>query len=113
MRFCFIKSLFLKKHLKSDYVRAFLFLSLIVLESTMHNAGSKVKSQIKANAIMSAESSPNWKVGRKADKVNTKKPETNTVVVIISADPVFMIVLRKASMVGNPLDNSFLYRSKK
>ena len=78
----------------------------------MHNAGSKVKSQIKANAIMSAERSPNWKVGRKADKVNTKKPETKTVVVIIRADPVFMIVLRKASIVGNPLDNSFLYRSK-
>ena len=75
----------------------------------MHNAGSKVKSQIKANAIMSAERSPNWKVGRKADKVNTKKPETNTVVVIISADPVFMIVLRKASIIGNPLDNSFFY----
>ena len=69
----------------------------------MHNAGSKVKSQIKANAIMSAERSPNWKVGRKADKVNTKKPETNTVVVIISADPVFMIVLRKASIIGNLL----------
>ena len=78
----------------------------------MHNAGSKVKSQIKANAIMSAERSPNWKVGRKADKVNTKKPETNTVVVIIRADPVFMIVLRKASIVGKPLDNSFLYRRK-
>ncbi len=113
MRFCIFKNLSLKKHLKSDYIKAFLSLSLIVLESTMHNAGSKVKSQIKANAIMSAERSPNWKVGRKADKVNTKKPETNTVVVIISADPVFMIVLRKASIIGKPLDNSFLYRSKK
>ena len=62
---------------------------------------------------MSAERSPNWKVGRKSDKVNTKKPETSTVVVIISADPVFMIVLRKASIVGKPPDNSLLYRSKK
>ena len=113
MRFYIFKNLSLKKHFKSDYVKAFFFLSLIVLESTMHNAGSKVKSQIKANAIMSAERSPNWKVGRKADKVNTKKPETNTVVVIIRADPVFMIVLRKASIVVNPRDNSLLYLSKK
>ena len=95
-----------------DIPYSFIYL-LLGFGNTKQRAGKRVRSHINAVPIIPADKIPNWYVGKKEESSSIENPETRIVVVIIRAEPVFMIVDFIAIFLLSPFLSSFRYRNKK